>query len=195
MSSKDLPLGSGGFARLAEDLGWDGELANVVKECSPTESVEVFLREAHLLADHIGVGANPLGVTAGQWLMLSQLRNELDRLLGGHLCVATQLQRLLGGNKFRHAARTQGHLESRWSVVGKDEAHLVERNQGRPVSEESDDDRRYRNGDDDGLQEEYHQTDHTGEFSSEPEAACQPDGDPASDKRSDCESKLECVCK
>ena len=78
---QDRPFLVGELAFLVQDFGRNRQLADVVQKHTPAQPVHVPLGQAHLVADELGVRANPFGVTARQPLVASQFGDERDRLL------------------------------------------------------------------------------------------------------------------
>ena len=85
MTSEDFPLFVCWSRRLVEDLRWNFEFADVVQQRTPTQTIQVIIREAHLLPDDIGIGANTFGMTSGERFMFRELDDEVEGLLGSHL--------------------------------------------------------------------------------------------------------------
>ena len=79
----DLELVVGEPARLVEDLPRHLDLSDIVQERSPTQSFQGPAVEPHLLTYHLGIGADPLGVTAGEPVVGVQGRDEDQQALGG----------------------------------------------------------------------------------------------------------------
>jgi len=81
MPLDDLPFGVGRATGLVQYLWRDGELANVVEQCRPSQSVPVAFRQAHLFGDHVGIGADPFRVTAGQTIVVSHNLGHIQQQL------------------------------------------------------------------------------------------------------------------
>ena len=126
------------FPRLVEDLRWHRQLADVVHQAGPVEQLEVTAVQAHLLADHRGVGPNPFGMAPREPVVGVERGGQADELL----------RRLLGGGGAERARfdltleLTDGPgpyrgLEARRRPVGKDERQLEERGHGQEATKGS----------------------------------------------------------
>ena len=70
-------------AALVQDLGRDGELAEVVDQRGPADPAAVLLRQAHLVGQGVDEGTDALGVAAGALVVQPQQADEDDERLGG----------------------------------------------------------------------------------------------------------------
>ena len=130
MAAQLLPFLVGRLAGLVENLGADLELPDVVEERGPVQTVQVVVRQAELLAEAVGVGANALGVSSRDLVVDIERGGKPEQDLGG----------LLGGERLAHLshedqpllealdrARAQGQLEPGRRLVRKDQRELEQR--------------------------------------------------------------------
>ena len=121
-----LPLGVVETVGLGEDGSGYGQLADVVTQGSPVQELAIGRRQVQLLADEVGVGPHPLGVAAGQALVLAQCVDEHQQLRGrlGRVAAETleaEVLHLLF--ELAHRSRAQSDSEARRCVVGEHQRH------------------------------------------------------------------------
>ena len=92
MAAQLLPFLVRRLAGLVQDLGADVELADVVEERGPIQTVELLSCQAELLAEAVGVGADALGVSARDLVVDVERPCQLEQNLRGLL----RTRRLVG---------------------------------------------------------------------------------------------------
>ena len=92
MSAEDLPFFSGWLPGFVENFGWDAQLANVMEQRTPAQTVELGLRQAHLLTNDICISTHALGMASGLRIVLPEMRNQQQSFFGGSLRRAAQAQ-------------------------------------------------------------------------------------------------------
>ena len=76
------PLVVGELLDLVQHRRRHGDLADIVQEHTPCQTVPVGVRQAHLLGDQIGVGAHAFRMPSGQSIVPTQPGHEHDGVLG-----------------------------------------------------------------------------------------------------------------
>ena len=168
MLAEDRPFLFARLTGLVQNLRRNRHLPNVVEQRSPTKSIEIGVGEPKFLTDYIGIGSDSLRVTSCQTVVLRKLGDELDGLLGCGLHIRTEIG-LPTLYQLFHAARTQGELEPRGGMIGKDEAHFEQCDERGPAMEQSRDRSCYRYRDNNGLGQEHPSTGNPGDVSAEKE--------------------------
>jgi hypothetical protein len=122
-----VPLLVRGLAGLVEDLRADLELPDVVEQRRPVEVVEIVALKPELPAEAVRVGADALGVTAGEWIVHVERRDQLEQDLGGFLrgrCPACAMQARL---QALDRSRTERQPEPRRRLVREYQGQSEER--------------------------------------------------------------------
>ena len=83
MVADDRPLLVCELARGVDDLGRNPQLADVVEHGGPLQLVALGIAVPHLLAEHVGVGADPVAVAAGAGIVGVERRSESKDGFGG----------------------------------------------------------------------------------------------------------------
>jgi hypothetical protein len=122
-----FPLVGVGLARLVQDVGVDGELADVVEERRPAQAIARRRRELELVGHEIGEGTDALGVTASAAIVLAESTDQLDderRRLAWSARREAPPNVLDAGVEIAHAAGATGDRQARGCSIGEHQCHL-----------------------------------------------------------------------
>ncbi len=149
MAFQDRPLARVGRLRIVEDRGGHGELADVMEERRPSQSVGVVRIQAHVARDEVGERPHSLAVTTRAVVVSVERGGEGHHTLGGLGCsevLAIGLQVVGPPPQLADGTGAQGDREPRWRLVGERHREAQEAGEGQdppadPVGREDDDER------------------------------------------------------
>ena len=133
----DVELLVGEATGFVQDFVRYEQLPHVVEEARPLQQFDLGFLQLQLVADDLAVRADSLGVTAGQAIVCTEVRDQLDEGFGGDGGIVRESRRPdLGHTLFQlvHRPSAQGSLVARWRPIGEHERQLEQGGQRQQAS-------------------------------------------------------------